>query len=265
LLRFFSHQRQSESEAVAHGQAQLRDTIRALSRDLQECSRTTQQNDSQVALAATRVGAALDERDDAVLLNDARALLEAVAEATEARNAAHQRQRKELLARIEELLLERRSPGRIDPATRLPGPDALLDHLEFLAGVGRLMQSPPVLVLLAVDPTAVDLPADAVARLLADESLRRFFAREHFVARAGETLVAVVLPASDIGLAVSHVEATLAALCRVGVEGHALGGGLATLVPGEDAATWWQRGHDLVAQRPWDGSCRVAAAPGVFD
>jgi hypothetical protein len=55
LLRFFSHQRQSESEAVAHGQAQLRDTIRALSRDLQECSRTTQQNDSQVALAATRV------------------------------------------------------------------------------------------------------------------------------------------------------------------------------------------------------------------
>jgi hypothetical protein len=265
LLRFFAQQRRSESEQVGASQASLRDTVRSLSRDLQHCLLSTRRHDAEVALAAVRVNAALDAHDEPRLLEDSQALIAKVLEAASARHAAHELQRHELCALIAEVEAARHAPGRTDPATRLPGPDALRDHLEFVAVVGRLMQSPPLLLLVSVDATALDLPGDSVARLLADETLRRFFAREHFVARAGETLVAAVLPASDSGAAVASAEATLAALGRSGVALQAQAAALATLVPGESAQVWWQRCHDQLVLRPWDGRCRVAAVPAVFD
>jgi hypothetical protein len=141
----------------------------------------------------------------------------------------------------------------------------LWDHLEFMSTVGKLMQNPPILILLGLDAPGLELTADEAARGLADETLRHFFAREHFVARAGETLVAAALPATDIDSARSGADGTLAALMRAGVAPDCCAGGLATLVPGEAASDWWQRCHSGLLTTPWAGHCTIAAVPAVFD
>lgn len=265
LLRFFSEQRQGESEHVGQSQELLRETVRGLARDLQGCLGELRGDDADLALHAARVTIALGSGDDQALLEHARALLERASGAADARRGLYERQRRALCAQIEELLAARHAPGRIDQSTRLPGPDALRDHLEFVATVGRLMESPPVLVLLTVDCAQLGLDADAAIRAVGDEALRRFFAREHLVARAGEELVAAVLPATDVGDAHTAATAVLDALGEAGIPASHREGALGTLVPGEPAARWWQRCHDELSVPPWEGRCRTAAAPAVFD
>jgi hypothetical protein len=241
----------------------LSEAVRALAKGFSTSTLDSRSADDDLETALGDVSDALLRSDPAALRDACDHVVSQIELATDRRRGTFEAQRDSLRTRISELQTGTVDRTRWDKVTRLPMADALLEHLEFMATVGKLMESPPVLTLFAVDPAGEAL--DTCVRAVADEALRSFFVREHYVARAGETLIAAVLPATALSQALDSARQTLDHLAaRLAKEQCRLGASVTTLVPGETAHEWWQRAHGILAEGPLDGSCRTPAVPASF-
>lgn len=264
LVRFFRDVRQQEAHTVTTGLRELSDAVRTLAKGFSTSTLDSRSADDELATALTSLSDALERSDPDALREACECVVSQIATVGARRHGTFEAQRDSLRARISELQTGTFEKDRWDVTTRLPTADALLEHLEFMATIGKLMESPPVLVLFAVDPEAA--PIDACVRAVADEALRTFLSREQYVARAGETLVAAVLPATALSQALSSVRHALDKLGeRLAGEPCRLGASVTTLVPGETARDWWQRAHGILTEEPLDGSCRTPAVPATFE
>lgn len=265
VVRFFRELRQQESEIVTGRSQELRDAIRVFARGFEELLTQCQSTDAATELSLCELLRAVDSADPAAIRDQASQVIASLQTAMTERKHVADRQRSELLQRIEALEAGT-SSTRVDKATRLPTAEALLQHLEFLSSVSQLMANPPVLLLVAVRARSEQANADTTANLVADELLRRFFTREQYVARAGKTLLAAVLPATTLNDAVATMNDVLSVLRNLpslsDVHTRAVA---ATLVPGESAISWWRRVYASLKSGGSSVSCRIAAVPATFE
>jgi GGDEF domain-containing protein len=262
VSRFFQEQRHKEVTRVTSRFSHLQETVRAFARGFQQLLSDGRHSDRGL-------DSLLQQLSDPALLNDAAAVSDKSQELVRELRAAWARRETQVEQRVADLqariaaMQAGKFPSHLDPATRLPSAEALRSHLEFLAGISKLMATPPVLVVLALDLRAG--ASDELMCAAAAETLRRFFAREHFVARAGESLLAVVLPATPVANALETARDVLHAFRAPTFSAIPSAAGMATLVAGESAALWWQRAHDCLAEGDLDGTCRIAAVPAIFE
>ncbi len=281
LRRFFEEHRRTESAFVKTSLSALRSTIDTFAR----CVRTTVVDDRTADAAArgqlTELSEALSSNDIARIRTTATNLATTVSASIEKRHERHKAQIEALAEQLRNIrgeLLQARERATMDALTRLYNRAAFDEHVTRISDLGLLLGTPPSLLMVDVDhfkrlndnyghPTG-----DEALRRVSECLLRTFLRKEDFVARYGGEEFAVVLMDASLADSRSMAERLRKAVRAMAIEHRGssfnmtISIGVASLVPGESAASWIERADKALYAAKNDGRDRVEVSelPSTF-
>lgn len=275
LRRFVQGNREIEGEYVTRSMGNLRQAIRTFAQCLGSAVSADQKADVGVEESLGDLISALSAKDTDRIRREAFTVVKQVRGAIKARREREKEQLQQLGERLQCLrseLTEAKTQAATDPLTQLSNRASFDAHLERLSDLGLLFGHPPCLLMIDIDHfKAVNDKfghpgGDEVLKETAKSLVRAFLRKQDFVARYGGEEFAVLLVDTHASGAKMLAERAATALRERPIIHEdreipvTISVGVASLVPGEGAASWLRRADAALYQAKEQGRDRVVLA-----